>query len=538
MAEAQFQVPEFREYRVIPKLREGAMAHSQPFVAKPGFQKPLGFPGELVDDWERKAVEKMGELNEKYRSLRVFLDSCVKCGACTDKCHYYLGTTDPNNMPVARQDLYRKVYRRYYTFAGKYFPWLVGAKDMSKRSARSVVHLFPPVFAMPPLLGLLPVRNRHRRNLDGGARGHGPRRPGAEVLQRDHRQGAHHRQQPGAAGTGAARHPRGARGRSPRGHRRGGAFSARRERRRGAAGDAVGGLLRRTARGRADRLRQGAAPGRRLVDSQLLRKRSRQLRPLHRQLREHAQVGAAHTQSGARARRQAHRLRRVRPRLARRLQFSEHAGRAVRFSRSRLSGAATRLRGDPRPDPTRAAASRPVAKRRQGRNLSRLVQRRARIAHGRRGGRPVHDPARHTARVLQPFLRHAGGDHRRGHLLLRRRRRSADRRPARVARQGRAAADGGLEGGRRRLRRDPHGRDLRDLQKPVFQGPALLRVHDGPDRKPASTGRRRARAEKEAGAEAEEKAAYNAAHDAAITGATTTPNNDRSNRCQQPSKPR
>lgn len=132
MAEAQFQVPEFREYRVIPKLRDGAMAHSQPFVAKPDFQKPLGFPGELVDDWERKAVEKMGELNEKYRSLRVFLDSCVKCGACTDKCHYYLGTTDPNNMPVARQDLYRKVYRRYYTFAGKYFPWLVGAKDMSR----------------------------------------------------------------------------------------------------------------------------------------------------------------------------------------------------------------------------------------------------------------------------------------------------------------------------------------------------------------------------------------------------------------------
>jgi Fe-S oxidoreductase len=35
-------------------------------------------------------------------------------------------------MPVARQDLLRKVYRRYYTFAGKYFPKLVGAVDMTK----------------------------------------------------------------------------------------------------------------------------------------------------------------------------------------------------------------------------------------------------------------------------------------------------------------------------------------------------------------------------------------------------------------------
>ena len=74
----------------------------------------------------------MGELTSKYRSLKVFLDSCVKCGACTDKCHYYLGTSDPKNMPVARQDLFRQVYRRYYTFAGKYFPKLVGAVDLTE----------------------------------------------------------------------------------------------------------------------------------------------------------------------------------------------------------------------------------------------------------------------------------------------------------------------------------------------------------------------------------------------------------------------
>jgi Fe-S oxidoreductase len=35
-------------------------------------------------------------------------------------------------MPVARQDLLRSVYRRYYTFAGKYFPKLVGARAMTK----------------------------------------------------------------------------------------------------------------------------------------------------------------------------------------------------------------------------------------------------------------------------------------------------------------------------------------------------------------------------------------------------------------------
>jgi Fe-S oxidoreductase len=129
---ADFEIPELKEYPVIPTIQEGVMAHSKPFVAKEEFQQALGFPGELVDNWQQVAIDKMGELSGKYRSLAVFLDACVKCGACTDKCHYYLGTSDPKNMPVARQDLYRKVYRRYYTFAGKYFPRLVGATDLTK----------------------------------------------------------------------------------------------------------------------------------------------------------------------------------------------------------------------------------------------------------------------------------------------------------------------------------------------------------------------------------------------------------------------
>jgi Fe-S oxidoreductase len=35
-------------------------------------------------------------------------------------------------MPVARQDLLRKVYRRHFTFAGKHFPKLVGAQDLTR----------------------------------------------------------------------------------------------------------------------------------------------------------------------------------------------------------------------------------------------------------------------------------------------------------------------------------------------------------------------------------------------------------------------
>jgi len=132
MAKADFEVPVLQPYAEIPPVRTGTMSHSKPYVAKEDFQKPLGFPGELVDDWQDKAIDKMGDLLTRYRSLRVYLDSCVKCGSCTDKCHYYLGTKDPNNMPVGRQDLMRKVYRRYFTLAGRFFPKLVGASDFTR----------------------------------------------------------------------------------------------------------------------------------------------------------------------------------------------------------------------------------------------------------------------------------------------------------------------------------------------------------------------------------------------------------------------
>ena len=130
---AKFETPEIKDETVdIPALQAGVMSHSKPYVSQEKFQAPLGFPGELVDNWKDVAINKLGELLKTNRALQVFMDSCVKCGACTDKCHYFLGTSDPRNMPVARQDLLRGVYRRYFTLPGKYFPKLVGATDLTE----------------------------------------------------------------------------------------------------------------------------------------------------------------------------------------------------------------------------------------------------------------------------------------------------------------------------------------------------------------------------------------------------------------------
>jgi len=129
---AEITAPAYRVIPIIPALKPGAMEGLKPFVANEKIQADMGFPGVLPDDWQERALARMGELLKKYRSLKVYLDACVHCGACSDKCHYFIGTQDPKNMPVARQDLLRSVYRRYFTLPGKLFPKLVGARDLTK----------------------------------------------------------------------------------------------------------------------------------------------------------------------------------------------------------------------------------------------------------------------------------------------------------------------------------------------------------------------------------------------------------------------
>jgi Fe-S oxidoreductase len=132
VAGPEVKAPPLREFSEIPALLPGSMEKSKPYVASDKINTAIGFPGELTEGWEGRAIGRMGELLKRYRSLKVYLESCVHCGACTDKCHYFLGTGDPKNMPVARQDLMRSVYRRYFTLPGKIFPKLVGARDMTR----------------------------------------------------------------------------------------------------------------------------------------------------------------------------------------------------------------------------------------------------------------------------------------------------------------------------------------------------------------------------------------------------------------------
>jgi Fe-S oxidoreductase len=101
-------------------------------LANPREWQPSQADWKLPADWKRIILDGMKERLDKYRSFRLFMDICVRCGACADKCHFFIGSSDPKNMPVLRAELIRSVYRRYFTLTGRIFRGLAGGRELTE----------------------------------------------------------------------------------------------------------------------------------------------------------------------------------------------------------------------------------------------------------------------------------------------------------------------------------------------------------------------------------------------------------------------
>ncbi len=86
----------------------------------------------LPENWKEIIEEGFKDRLDKYRSFKLFMDICVRCGACADKCHFFIGSGDPKNMPVLRAELLRSVYRKNHTIGGKLLGPFAGARELTE----------------------------------------------------------------------------------------------------------------------------------------------------------------------------------------------------------------------------------------------------------------------------------------------------------------------------------------------------------------------------------------------------------------------
>jgi len=112
------------------------------YGSRPKYLEEVGFPyarewqptdddWKLPENWKEIVLDGIKERLGNYRSFKLFMDICVRCGACADKCHFFIGSGDPKNMPVLRAELIRSVYRKYFTPGGKLFGKLAGARELT-----------------------------------------------------------------------------------------------------------------------------------------------------------------------------------------------------------------------------------------------------------------------------------------------------------------------------------------------------------------------------------------------------------------------
>lgn len=76
--------------------------------------------------------EKLKELFETKlnRSMRLYLDTCARCGACVEACHVYQSMPETKYTPVGRAEIIRKLFKRYFKLQGKIAPWLGETIDL------------------------------------------------------------------------------------------------------------------------------------------------------------------------------------------------------------------------------------------------------------------------------------------------------------------------------------------------------------------------------------------------------------------------
>jgi len=90
-----------------------------------------------MDDATRNDLLKLfkGKLN---RAMRYYLETCTRCGVCTEACHVYASMGQTRYISAYRHELVRRIYNRYFKPRGKIWPSLNEAKPLDDISLQEL----------------------------------------------------------------------------------------------------------------------------------------------------------------------------------------------------------------------------------------------------------------------------------------------------------------------------------------------------------------------------------------------------------------
>jgi Fe-S oxidoreductase len=73
------------------------------------------------------------ELFEKKlnSAMRLYLESCTRCGLCVESCHVFASMPQTRYTAVGRAEVVRRIFKRYFKLQGRFAPWLGETLDLN-----------------------------------------------------------------------------------------------------------------------------------------------------------------------------------------------------------------------------------------------------------------------------------------------------------------------------------------------------------------------------------------------------------------------
>ncbi len=65
------------------------------------------------------------------RAIRYYLETCTRCGVCTEACHVYNSMGQTRYTAAYRHEIVRRLYKKYFKARGKIWPGLGEAKELN-----------------------------------------------------------------------------------------------------------------------------------------------------------------------------------------------------------------------------------------------------------------------------------------------------------------------------------------------------------------------------------------------------------------------
>jgi Fe-S oxidoreductase len=59
-----------------------------------------------------------------HSAMRLYLDTCARCGVCVEACHVYASMPQVRYTAVGRAEVIRRIFKRYFSLEGAIAPWL------------------------------------------------------------------------------------------------------------------------------------------------------------------------------------------------------------------------------------------------------------------------------------------------------------------------------------------------------------------------------------------------------------------------------